>query len=271
MKVSIITINLNNRAGLERTAASIVSQACHDYEWIVIDGGSTDGSADVIRRHSSEIAYSVSERDSGIYNAMNKGVDAATGDYLIFMNSGDCLHDPEVLSEFMRLKVIADIIYGNSERVDADGNRVGETVPTGHLSLQYLFFNKLNHQAMFFSRKCFEKDRYDETFRLLGDMELTVRLAMRNASFCHWNRLVAKYDVTGISANTDSRDEIVRAIEMNVPRFILLDYTESTYNDSDIAVMSRDIIESNVFVRALARTVLYPIHGLHKLIKKYDR
>lgn len=268
MKVSIITINLNNLTGLEKTAQTILSQTCKDFEWIVIDGGSNDGSCDLIRQFEGNIAYWVSEKDSGIYNAMNKGVDAATGDYLIFMNSGDCFHDPEVLSDFIKIKDKSDIIYGNTERVDANGNHVGETVPTEYLSLQYLFFKRLNHQSMLFSKKCFENDRYDESFRLLGDLDLMVRLAMRKASFRYWDRFIAKYDVTGLSAKLDSKHEIIRAIENNVPRFILLDYNESKYNDSDIAVMSRDIIGSNRLIRILTRTVLYPIHGLHKFLKK---
>lgn len=268
MEVTIITINFNNKNGLERTARSVVSQTCRDYEWIVIDGGSTDGSVDIIDQYSDHITYSVCEPDSGIYNAMNKGVDASKGEYLIFMNSGDCFHDSEVLSDFMKLAKTADIIYGNTERVDADGNKVGQVVPSKYLSLQYLFFKCLNHQAIFFSRKCFECDRYDESFRLLGDMELTVRLAMRHFSFHYWNRFVAKYDVTGISAFTDTRKEIVRAVEKNVPKFILLDYNESTYNDSDIAMMSREIIESNRVIRNLARIALYPVYGIHKLLRR---
>ncbi len=268
MRISIITINLNNRTGLDKTAVSIVSQTCRDYEWIVIDGGSGDGSVDVIRKYAGNIAYWVSEKDGGIYNAMNKGVDAATGDYLIFMNSGDCLHDPAVLSDFINIQGKGDIIYGNTERVDADDHHMGDTIPTGHLSLQYLFFKRLNHQSMFFSRKCFESDRYDESFKLLGDMDLMVRLAMRGATFTYWNHFVAKYDVTGVSARVDSKNEIERAIENNVPKFILLDYKESSYNDSDIAVMSRDIIESNVFIRSLTRSFLYPIHWIYKLLKK---
>lgn len=271
MKISIITINLNNRTGLEKTAQSILSQTCKDYEWIVIDGGSTDGSIDVVKRYEGEIAYWVSENDSGIYNAMNKGVDASTGDYLMFMNSGDCLHDPKVLSDFIHLKDKGDIVYGKTERVDTEGNCVGQTNPTEHLSLQYLLFKQLNHQSMFFSRKCFEDNRYDESFKLLGDMELMVRLAMQKVKYSYWNRFIAKYDVTGISAQADCKKEIERAIEKNVPTFILLDYLDSSYNDSDIAEMSRDIIESNVFVRTLARIVLYPIHGTYRLLKKLGK
>ena len=267
MTFSIITINLNNSVGLKKTAEGIASQSCRDYEWIVIDGGSTDGSMDVINSYFNIIAYSVSEPDAGIYNAMNKGVWAANGDYLMFLNSGDCLYDKDVLSDFIKQNIQGDIVYGNTERVGRDGVHCGEDVPTRHLSLQYLLYKRLNHQSMFFSRKCFVNHRYDETFKLLGDMELMVRLAMQGAKFFYWDRFIVKYDVTGISARIDTKPEIDKAIEKNIPEFILLDYVESTYNDSDIAKMSRDIIYSNRFIRTLTRLFMYPIYGIHKLLK----
>ena len=268
MTFSIITINLNNSVGLKKTAESISSQSCKDYEWIVIDGGSTDGSRDIISGYSDIISYSVSEPDAGIYNAMNKGVEVANGDYLMFLNSGDCLYDKDVLSDFIKQKRKGDIVYGNTERVDQNSMHSGEDVPARHISLQYLLYKRLNHQSMFFSRECFTNRRYDESFRLLGDMELMVRLAMQGVKFVYWDRCIVKYDVTGISARIDTKPEIDKAIEKNIPEFILLDYAESTYNDSDIARMSRDIIDSNRFIRTLTRLFMYPIYGMHKLLKK---
>lgn len=268
MTFSIITINLNNSVGLKKTAESIVSQSCRDYEWIVIDGGSTDGSMDVINSYFNIIAYSVSEPDQGIYNAMNKGVEASNGDYLIFLNSGDCLYNKDVLADFIKLKAKGDIVYGNTERVGRDGVHCGEEVPARHLSLQYLLYKRLNHQSMFFSRQCFANHRYDESFRLLGDMELMIRLAMQGTKFVYWNRFIVKYDVTGVSARVDTKPEIDKAIEKNIPDFILLDYAGSTYNDSDIARMSRDIIDSNRFIRTLTRLFMYPIYGINRLLKK---
>lgn len=267
MTFSIITINLNNSIGLKKTAESIASQSCKAYEWIVIDGGSTDGSQDIIDSYSNIIAYSVSEPDHGIYNAMNKGVEASNGDYLMFLNSGDCIHDNDVLADFIEHKRKGDIVYGNTERVGRKGEHCGKDMPARHLSLQYLLYKRLNHQSMFFSRKCFANHRYDESFRLLGDMELMVRLAMQGAKFHYWDRIIVKYDVTGISALVDTKPEIDKAIEKNIPEFILLDYAGSTYNDSDIAKMSRDIIDSNRFIRTLTRIFLYPIYGMHKLLK----
>ena len=112
MKLSIITVNFNNVEGLRKTAESIVSQTFQDFEWIVIDGGSTDGSKELIEQYSDRIAYWCSEKDSGIYNAMNKGVRYAKGEYINFMNSGDCFADSSVLSDVSERLLDNVILYG---------------------------------------------------------------------------------------------------------------------------------------------------------------
>lgn len=112
MKLSIITVNLNNLEGLKKTYESVVSQTFTDYEWLVIDGGSTDGSREFIEQHQDKFVYWCSEPDKGIYNAMNKGIMRAKGEYLNFMNSGDCFACEEtLLGVFGKLRT-ADILYG---------------------------------------------------------------------------------------------------------------------------------------------------------------
>ena len=97
--LSIITINYNNKAGLDKTILSVIDQTDKSFEFLVIDGGSDDGSKELIKKYSKEIAYSVSEKDHGIYNAQNKGVLKATGDYCLFLNSGDCLESNDTLKK----------------------------------------------------------------------------------------------------------------------------------------------------------------------------
>ena len=106
--LTIITVNLNNREGLQRTIDSVVEQTFTDYEWIVIDGGSTDGSRELIEQYADHFTYLVSEPDKGIYNAMNKGIAHAKSDWLQFLNSGDWLTEKDVLNNVFsqRLKVI---------------------------------------------------------------------------------------------------------------------------------------------------------------------
>ena len=113
MKLSIITINFNNRNGLEKTIESVTSQTCKDFEWIIIDGGSTDGSRELVEKKQKYITYWCSEPDSGIYNAMNKGIKKAKGDYCFFLNSGDRLHDKDVMMNVLGELDGTDFVSGN--------------------------------------------------------------------------------------------------------------------------------------------------------------
>jgi len=114
-KLSIITVNLNNAEGLRKTIESVVSQTYTDYEYIIIDGGSTDGCVEIIKQYEDKITYWVSEPDKGIYNAMNKGILKAKGEYCQFLNSGDWLIKESILHDIFSILPIADIIYGNEQ------------------------------------------------------------------------------------------------------------------------------------------------------------
>ena len=114
--VVIITVNFNHKEGLKNTIVSVINQkSFNDYEFIVIDGGSSDGSKDIIEKYARHIDYWVSEKDEGIYNGMNKGIRVAKGDYLIFMNSGDTFYNDHVLKDVFCVDRNADFITGNHE------------------------------------------------------------------------------------------------------------------------------------------------------------
>ena len=118
MKLSIITINYNNLSGLKKTFASVLSQTYKDFEYIVIDGASNDGSAEEMAEHKDMITYCLSEPDNGVYDAMNKGIKVATADYCIFMNSGDCFFTDNVVEKVAHLLDGTDILYGNTHYTD---------------------------------------------------------------------------------------------------------------------------------------------------------
>ena len=114
-KISIITINYNEKVGFEKTIKSVLNQSYQDFEFIIIDGGSTDGSINVIEKYKDSISYWVSEPDKGVYNAMNKGIRASKGEFVIFMNGGDCFNNDLVLEEIApMLNDEFDVYYGNN-------------------------------------------------------------------------------------------------------------------------------------------------------------
>lgn len=186
MKLSIITINLNNRIGLQRTIESVINQTFTDYEWIVIDGGSTDGSKELIERYSEHFAYWVSEPDKGIYNAMNKGISHAQGDWLQFLNSGDWLYEKNTLDKIFSKEYEAAVIYGDVAYIDSSSLEVVsvERKPD-KLNLFFLFEHTLCHQSVFFNKSIFDIYKYDEKYRVCSDWELLLRLFANNFQFIH--------------------------------------------------------------------------------------
>ena len=152
MKYSIITINYNNRDGLRRTIESVVNQTFRDFEYIIIDGGSTDGSVEVIKKYADRIDYWVSEPDKGIYNAMNKGILQAHGEYLNFMNSGDCFYDEECLYKVSTSNLKADIIVGRDYHCNPQTGGEFRTIFPRRLSMFTFCKSYLPHQSTFFSK-----------------------------------------------------------------------------------------------------------------------
>ena len=207
MKLSIVTINYNNRDGLKQTIDSVVAQSYRDYEWIVIDGGSTDGSKDLIEDNSQYISYHVSEPDKGIYNAMNKGLLASHGEYLLFLNSGDYLFDKNVLEQVAPLLKDKDIYVGRINSVgkeNASEEEQNDFSPEG--ILRKLSFSWIPHQASFFKRTVFsEYGLYREDLKIISDWWLYFRsLVIGNASAESISFIIANYDTNGISATQKS-------------------------------------------------------------------
>ncbi len=196
MKYSIITINYNNSKGLRHTIESVINQTYRDYEFIIIDGGSTDNSVDIIKEYQRNITYWVSERDNGIYNAMNKGVKIARGEYLSFINSGDMLYDPKVLENSLPY-LQADIIHGLAENLNT---------PVSKLCLikipnrDYLFSPTLHHQACLFKSNLFKNALYDENYKIVSDWKFYIeQIIFYNCSFFHMPVKIAMCEGGGIS------------------------------------------------------------------------
>ena len=225
MLYSIITINFNNCDGLRRTIESVVNQTNDNYEYIVIDGGSTDGSVDVIQKYSDRISYWVSEKDDGIYNAMNKGVMQAHGDYCLFLNSGDSFYDKHVLNKNLLSDNKSDIVVGRLVS-DSDGRELFSP-PSDDISMYYFYTSTLPHQASFIKTKLLKQYPYDESLKIVSDWKFFVEtIIFHHCKVGFIDVPIAKFDMTGISTSNASKtwDEKMKVLRQMFPDRVLEDY-----------------------------------------------
>lgn len=208
MKLSIITINYNNCKGLERTLHSIQSQTCHDFEWIVIDGGSTDGSKELILQHQDAISHWCSEPDNGIYHAMNKGVAKAIGDYCLFLNSGDELCDSHVIERLQSASFSADIVSCDMY-VDGIGRKnLRKSVES--VNAYWVYDNTLYHPSTWIRQEVLKKCPYHEEFRTISDWVFFFEaLVLQKCSYQHIPFPVSVFYKDGLSCNPNYHDMAV--------------------------------------------------------------
>ena len=201
----------------------MISQTYNDVEYIIIDGGSTDGTLDIVKKYENYIAYWISEPDSGIYNAMNKGVKYATGLYCNFMNAGDFFINEKVLENIFTSNRNEDLISGIAQ------------IPQGfwyppeekNISLFYFFKKGFCHQATFIKRQLMEEYPYDEDLKISADLLFFIMVSVfRNGtSYTRINEIVCFYDTNGISSNMEKADEErCRILKSVVPARIFKDY-----------------------------------------------
>lgn len=224
MKLSIITINLNNSRGLHKTIESVVNQKYSDYEYIVVDGGSDDGSVELINNYSSQISCWVSEPDNGIYQAMNKGIKKAKGEYCLFLNSGDWLVSSLSLENFMAQVKDEDIITVHYGDEMYDG-----IIPSRGFSF-YLFYKVcFNHFNTVVRRDLFDRvGLYDENFRIAADWAFfLLAIFKNNCSVKVIKCEFAKNEFPGISLTQMDLHNIERKtfLEVHFP-YLIDDYAE---------------------------------------------
>ena len=261
MKISIITVNLNNAAGLKATFESVAMQTCREFEHIIIDGGSTDNSVDVIKEYVVKVESQeprvesviwVSERDRGIYDGMNKGVEIASGirvvnalnrsefledkhkvikkasgEYVYFLNSGDTLATEDTIQEMIDAIDDSDFVIGRVNK-SYQGRVVGQTdmLSEEDMSLYQMFLHGINHQAALIKRPLLITTPYDVTVRLSADWKFFVqKIVLESASVKFVDRVFANFDITGVSANTEAlRKERMQIFNTFVPERIARDY-----------------------------------------------
>lgn len=235
MKISVITINYNNLEGLRKTMESVFAQSCGDFEYIVVDGGSTDGSAELIRENDSRIDKWVSERDGGIYNAMNKGVEMATGDYCLFLNSGDVFHDSDVMRKVVETPFNVDIVFGRVDNV-RDGKVEKHYIPEETITLMDIYETGLHHAGSFISTDLMKKYPYSEDLKICSDREFFIRtLIIDNASFLTLPFVVCDFEVGGASDNLDLlKIESYRILSTLFPPRVASDYLDTNLRLKDL-------------------------------------
>lgn len=239
MKLSIITINYNDCCGLKKTIESVWRQtARNEIEHIVVDGGSTDGSAEYLQTNTEKIDHWVSERDKGIYNAMNKGIRMASGDYIQILNAGDCLAAPDVtvrMLEALERTNYPDIMYGNmlktSDWKHFNRDRCGDGRYYTPQSFLYFYCGTLNHDCAYIRRTLFDTfGYYNELMQICSDWEWYVRtivLGKVNATYVDID--VTHFDMNGISESGNKNREIIERerrayLEQVLPSAVLVDY-----------------------------------------------
>lgn len=208
-KLTVITINFNNCRGLAKTLESVAQQTWQHFEFIVIDGGSTDGSVELIAS-CKRVNHYISEKDNGVYHAMNKGIKAASGSYVIFMNSGDYFFDKTVLEKnHVHLNGEYGILYGNSVFYNEQGYRE-EKFPPAKLTFSHFIHDGLNHQAVFIKRSLFfEHFFYNETYKLNSDWEFFIYVICKaNTAYLYLNDFICFYEYSGFSSNLDVRSSL---------------------------------------------------------------
>lgn len=251
MKLSIITINYNNSSGLRKTIESVMSQTSHDYEYIVIDGGSTDGSIEIIKEYSAKITYWVSEPDRGIYEAMNKGIRAAKGHYLQFLNSGDWLASSGVIAKMIENMPDCSIFYGNMLKQLPKGRVYRDACGQGKVSMFTFFRGTLNHSPALIKRNLFEKyGLYDETLLIVSDWKwYLVAIGLNNEDVKYIDFDVTCFDMSGIS-NTQhvlEKEERRKVLQELLPVKVLADYDVQWRNIEQAQRVNRYPITRQLF------------------------
>jgi glycosyltransferase involved in cell wall biosynthesis len=255
MKLSIITINYNNYDGLVKTMKSVLAQTCKDFEWIVIDGGSSDGSKDLIEQKEDDITYWCSEPDKGIYHAMNKGIARASGDYLQFLNSGDFLENDTVVKSIIPYLQDSDIYIANMYHSSRMG--IPSVNPSSLWSqniLHTLVFKGVMHPASYIKKDCFERfGAYKEDFKIISDWWFFFKsIVLNNATVSYIPVVSVVFDESGISSTQPelSLKEKSELFRKYVPIGQLYSFYQENY---DII----DTLKSNKFVFLLFRIYFF--------------
>ena len=259
--LSIITVNLDDSLGLSRTIESVKSQDFQDFEFIIIDGGSKDGSLEVIKENETLIDYWVSEEDAGIYNAMNKGIKKATGKYVLFLNSGDYLLSKDVLSIDFN-SITQDIVYGHLTH--NKNNILNNSAYKDNLDLGFFFESTLPHGSTFIRRELFLIfGLYKTDYKIVSDWIFFLeRIVIDSCSTLNLNKAISVFNLGGISTRPENKN-LVKQERDKYLNAIMPDFVQ-TYIQSTI-IRERNYMQLELKNKALQSSLIADIENLRRL------
>jgi len=259
VRLTIITINYNNREGLARTIASVRKQTFRDYEWIVIDGGSTDGSRQLIEDNKELFAFWCSEPDKGIYDAINKGIAHASGQYISCMNSGDEYFSSDTLQAVFARPLSADIVYGDWYKVYPD-RRILCRMPYP-MDFYIFYYHNICHQAMFVRTAALQQKGFDLSFGVCADYARWMEMLFAGATFQRVDAVICCYDMSGVSSQGDAGLEECQRIH----REIVPEWLRPVMQRLDLYENSPDHIRL-LAIQRRGGPLRFLVHNLLKLI-----
>ena len=272
MTLSIITINYNNREGLQKTIDSVLAQTWTDYEWIVIDGGSSDGSRELIGQYQEHFAYWCSEPDRGVYHAMNKGIARAKGEYINFMNSGDIFYSEGTLYAVFSKGKQADILYG--DWIDKYTNEsVMRKIPLSELH-STMWYQNICHQAMFIKTNLLQGVGYDESMKILADWLWNTDKMLAGISFEHIDVTICNYDMYGMSNEgmNDIKSQEYQRVMTLYPFYMQRAIRElDNYKNDRYIQITRELNESKGILSIMTKCSLECLFIIKLIIKRIIR
>ncbi len=271
--LSIISINLNNASGLQKTIESVEQQSFYAYEHIIIDGDSNDESIQIILNYasrSSHLSYWISEKDKGIYNAMNKGILQAKGEYLLFLNSGDYL-EPNILSQIEQELTGEGIIYGDLYYISSEKKeKTLITFPDPPLNASLVISRDfyLPHPASLIKRQLFDNELYNEHYKIISDWDFWVKcIILKNCTTKHISMPISNFMEGGISSTNQEliQAERAEALQHLFPPQIIDSLNKLFFlEQSPLCKVILEIKSSKRFFKRMARLIIF-CHKIHKL------
>lgn len=260
-RFTVITVCYNDKQGLERTICSIINQTYTDYEYIIIDGGSTDGTTDLIKQYNEHVTFWISEPDNGVYDAMNKAIDYATGEHCIFMNAGDCFFDNQVLFQVAQYGNQYDLGVGISSNTSHE-TKSQKVYPPKNLSSLFWENYSVIHQAAFMRTSMLKERKYDTNYRIVADWKyMFTEYLSRTYTYQPMNVCVCIFEGGGISSDTAKRiSERDRALRELLPPMLYEDMVKRSKLrtlsiDKELYECLTHILESRTLTLILKKTM----------------